>query len=339
MLCSRLSVVRPLLSDREFATFEQYLASLSPNSKLTTAKVSLANGIDFGLTQKILQELVKEKIFKYAFGLRCPVCGLLLDETDDVSSIKKEHFCYQCDEMVEITPEDVEVIYIFNDYPFVRGQQIKIYRGEAGSAALTTDTLAQLVASGAIDLNAAFFSPTDQEYYELQTAYNSLFKKQVTIKDVGDCLEGLVIRLFNLCHHFCATPIRLHPNQIDCYVRNTLYIPGISQANCTDGFVIECKNEAKAPSIGYMNKLHSILRTTEKQFGIIVSKCVAPKTFMGLANDIFLHDRIIIISIDADDLKGIIFQKINLLEHISRKMDEVRLNATKDLKSLGLYSG
>lgn len=44
MLCSRLSVVRPLLSDREFATFEQYLASLSPNSKLTTAKVSLANG-------------------------------------------------------------------------------------------------------------------------------------------------------------------------------------------------------------------------------------------------------------------------------------------------------
>lgn len=208
MLCSRLSVVRPLLSDGEFATFEQYLASLSPNSKLTTAKVSLASGIDFGLTQRILQKLVKVNVFKYTFGLRCPVCGLLLDEADDVSSIEKEHFCYQCDEMVEITPDDVEVIYVFNDYPFVKGQQIKIHREKAESAALTTDTLAQLVASGALDLNAAFFSPTDQEYQELQTAYNNIFIKQPTTKAIGDSLEDLAIRLFNLCRHFITSAIK-----------------------------------------------------------------------------------------------------------------------------------
>lgn len=53
---------------------------------------------------------------------------------------------------------------------------------------------------------------------------------------------------------------------------------------------------------------------------------------------IFLNDKIIIISLDANDIKSIIFQKANLLEYISRKIDEVKLNATKELTALGLYS-
>lgn len=338
MSCSRLSVVEHLLTARQFTGFERYFESLSPNCKLSASKVALANEIDFGLAKKILQKLVEEKILKYAFGSRCPVCGLLLGMEDELPSIEKEQFCYQCGETVEITPDDVEVIYTFNDYPFVTGQQNEEDLEPSESAALPFDSLAQLIASGELDLNAAFFSPTEQEYQKLQSAYNNIFTKKNTTKETGDSLEALTVYLFSLCRHFRAAPIRSRPNQIDCYVHNTLYIPGLSQDSCVDSFLIECKNEKKTPAAEYMNKLHSILQNTGKQFGIIVSKCSAPRTFATLSNKIFLRDKIIIISMDASDLKNIIFGKANLLECMSRKIDAVKLDATKDLVELGLYS-
>ena len=46
---------------------------------------------------------------------------------------------------------------------------------------------------------------------------------------------------------------------------------------------------------------------------------------------------IMIISLDTNDLKKIVFQKVNLLECMSRKIDEVKLDATKNLVELGLY--
>jgi hypothetical protein len=46
----------------------------------------------------------------------------------------------------------------------------------------------------------------------------------------------------------------------------------------------------------------------------------------------------IIISIDKDDLNRIVFERANLLECIARKIDEVKLKATKSLKESGLYN-
>ena len=318
MSCSRLSVVEHLLDARQFSDFERYFESLSPNCKLSVSKVALASGIDFKLAQKILQKLVEENILKYTYGLRCPICGLMLVIKDELPSIEKEHFCYHCDETVEITPDDVEVVYIFDDYPFVTGQQNKKCLELDESAALPSDSLAQLIASGTLDLNEIFFSPVESDYQKLQSAYNNIFTEKANTKKIGDSLEDLIAQLFSICRHFrVSSSVRIHPNQIDCYVRNTLCIPGLSQIACKDSFVIECKNEAETPSSGYMNKLHSILRNTGKQFGIIVSKCSAPNTFVTLSNTIFLNDKIIIISMDANDLKKIIFQKANLLELIS----------------------
>ena len=62
------------------------------------------------------------------------------------------------------------------------------------------------------------------------------------------------------------------------------------------------------------------------------------RSIVSLANQIYLRDDIIIISIDKNDLEEIVFKKSNLLECISRKIDAVKLNATKDLIALGLYN-
>lgn len=337
MSCSQLLTIRPLVNKEQYSNIEKYFESLSPSSKLTASNFATINHIDFQLSQKILQELVKADLLKYSFGIRCPECGLLLSSVESLPAISKKQYCYNCDETYEISPEDVEVIYTFGNYPFVVGQQNKLPYKLDESAALQNDSLAQLLESGLLDINEAFFSPKDEEYLDLEATYTSIFNSQKSTKATGDTLENLAVKLFGLCKHFRVAPIRLKVNQIDCYVRNTLYIPGISQTGCVDSFEIECKNEARTPKAGYMNKLHSILRTSGKKFGIIISKCSAPKTFNALANQIYLKDDIIMIALDKSDLNNIICLRANLLECISRKIDAVKLNATKDLVEIGLY--
>jgi hypothetical protein len=338
MLCSQLSTIRSLVNDEQFHNIIKYFESLWPNSKITASNFASQIGIEFPLSQKILQELVKTELLTYILGIRCPECGFLLSSTESIASIEKEQYCYNCSEEIEISTDDIEVIYTFKNYPFAHGQQSDSPLAIDKSAALQYDSLSQLLKSGLLDINAAFFAPTDEEYHNLQIAYKNIFNAHPTTKAKGDTLENLTINLFNLCKHFRANGIRLNVNQIDCYVRNTLYIPGISQAGCVDSFVIECKNEKSTPKAGYMNKLHSILHNSGKNFGIIVSKCSAPRTFVSLANQIYLRDDIIIISLDKEDLTEIVFKKSNLLECISRKIDAVKLNATKDLIALGLYN-
>ena len=337
MSCSQLLIIRPLVNEKQYLAIEKYFESLLPSSKLTASNFATTNRINFQLSQTILQELVKAGLLKHSFGIRCPECGLLLLSVESLPSISKEQYCYNCDETYEISPEDVEVIYTFGKYPFVVGQQNKLPYKLEGSAALQNDSLAQLLKSGLLDVNEAFFSPTDEEYLDLEVTYTGIFNPQKSTKETGDTLENLIIKLFSLCKHFRVAPIRLKVNQIDCYVRNTLYIPGVSQTGCIDSFEIECKNEAHTPKVGYMNKLHSILRISGKKFGIIISKCASPKTFNTLANQIYLKDDIIMIALDKSDLNNIISLRLNLLECISRKIDAVKLNATKDLVEIGLY--
>ena len=337
MLSSQLSIIKPLVNTEQYRQIENYFNSLTPTSIITVSSFMAENKLNNQTAQNILKELVKDHLLKFCFGIRCPECGLLLISKEDISSIEKTIYCYHCEDTFDISPEDVDVVYAFENYPFVSGQQTNPIFEPERSAVPQRDTLAGLLASGTLDMCSRFYSPTDSEYQELEHLYGQIFTLQSDATATGNTLEDLTICLFNLCKHFRAMPIRLKPNQIDCYVRNTLFIPGISQAGCIDSFEIECKNEKDTPKAGYMNKLHSIMRLSGKSFGVIVSKCSAPKTFVSLSNQIYLADKMIIISLDKNDLEKIILQRANLLECISRKIDEVKLNATKDLVEIGLF--
>lgn len=274
----------------------------------------------------------------YKFGIRCPHCGLLLREVDSLTEFEGATLCCHCEEEVEPTRDDVEIFYIINTtHPFMEGQQSKPTLELVKSAVPTNDSLTYLIQQGLFDVNKALYAPTDEQYITLQHKYEEIFelKRQTVAK--GATLETLISELFSLCKHLNVSKVRLRPNEIDCYVRNKLFIPGLSADNEYDSFSIECKNEKTVPKAGYMNKLHSIMTTHGKRFGIIASKAKAPKTFISLSHDIFLKDSIVIISLDKDDLAQIIVHRKNLLECIARKIDETKLNATKSLVELGLY--
>lgn len=339
MLYSRLSILKQILNENQYSNFINYLSSLSINSKITISQIKNCSLIeDVETIEKALKILVDEEILNYRFAIHCPECGLLLPAKYNIYDIEKEETCYNCNETFEIDADEIEVVYNFKNYPFECGQQ-NDYKTNVDdmSVAPNIDKLTYYLQNNKIDLNKAFFSPTDDDYELLDRLYKNIFSKQKNTKTTGDTLENLTIKLFSLCKHLKAAPVRLKPNQIDCFVRNTLFIPGVSNTDCKDSFTIECKNESKAPKSGYMNKLHSILELSGGRFGIIVSKHPAPNTFVTLSNKIYLLNGLLIISIDKNDLHKIIYDKQNLLECIERKIAQIKLDSTTDLIENGLF--
>ena len=143
---------------------------------------------------------------------------------------------------------------------------------------------------------------------------------------------------------FNAAGIRTSTNQIDCFVRNKIYLDYGILRNIGARFYIECKNENATPSGSYISKLHSIISTTNAssngeciKFGIIVSKKSAPKTFKAQAVKYYLLQKIVIIAICCKEIEQLIDQKGNLLELIERKATEIMVDSTSDLVQAGLY--
>jgi len=333
---------RPI-SLEQYDIVERYIDSLSYNTKITISKASQQLRLDNTLTGNLLTALVSIGILRYSFVVRCPECSLLLETVDDIANIEQETHCYSCDDIVEIVPNDVEVIYTCKR-PFHQGQQNDKNPVSVTSAVHQIDSLAHLIESGNVNINSQYFDPSDSQWEELKKGLDDSFLPIGTTTEVGSTLENLTIDLFNVCKIFKATGSLCiasesgsYSHQIDCYVRNTICNPFVPSVGAIDSFVIECKNEKRTPSGDYMKKLHSTMLSINKRFGVIVSRCKAPKTFVSLSNKIFLSSKVTIIWMDSEDLKEIIIHKKNLLEMLARKIDEVKLLATKDLRELGLY--
>lgn len=94
-----------------------------------------------------------------------------------------------------------------------------------------------------------------------------------------------------------------------------------------------------------MSKLHSIITTANGggngkciKFGIIISKEKGPSTFKELAVKYYLSHQVVIISICGKELEELFDNKGNLLDLIERKASEIMMDATTDLKKVGLYN-
>ncbi len=314
----------------------KFLMNISAGSYFTISNFAIKTGIDYSESVKVLEELSQGGFLEKLLAVRCPECGLLLDIVQPEDYAIGSQYCANCDTDLEITNDCVEVVFKVVNNPFATGQENKTAIPERSSA-LTIFSIETFLKNGG-SFNRELFSPSDEKYNMLTKQYENIFNLHKTTKGQGDSLEDLVLSLFSCCKHFSATKsMRLGDNQIDCFVRNKMYIPGISQFGCNDFFVIECKNEKETPSITYFNKLHSILINNGLQFGIIISKYRAAKTLNKFAHTIFLKDKIIMINLDSNDLKKIIIDRENLLEFIEMKIGEIKLDVTKDLKELGLF--
>lgn len=345
MYCSHLSMLQEILTEDKIEKLDEFFRSQVGGAadSITVSKLKKAIEVSTVVASKVLTKCKEIGILHASYAIRCPECNMLIKKVDSISDIPKDKFeCYSCEEEIEITLTDIEIIYsIIDKSVFLNGQQSVI--NSPARAVVQEDSMESIFLAGGC--NQYFFAPTDEQYNELERMYNAVTSRRGTTKNVGDTLENLTINLFNLCSAFKAAGIRTSTNQIDCCVTNKMYIP-YGVLNITGGrFFIECKNESKTPSGGYMSKLHSIIMNSNAggksdciKFGIIVSKKKGPLTFKSLAIKEYLSNGIVMINIYGDEIKELIQHKGNLLELIERKASEIMLDATTDLKEAGLYS-
>lgn len=350
MCCSQLSMLKQYISEEQIENLAVYLINLNNNtrSKITVTKIMTLLGVDSKIARKVLMLCKKENILSLEYVVRCPECGMLIKRYDqlpvDFDDIKE---CYSCGEEIEITTDDIELIFTYNigTVSFNKGQLENIINiGAKGNEKLVApeSSLKTFIISKDLDLNRELFSPTDEEYSELIQMCDNV-RNSSTTDEKGISLEKLIKYLFNISRIFLANEIKTLTNQLDCVVRNRAYLP-LGVLNIIGGrFVIECKNENKTPSGTYMSKLHSIISTINGKrgdyvkFGIIVSKKDPPKTFHSLAVKYYLSENIIIISITLDEIEELAKNRLNLFDLLERKCDEIAIDSTTDLRAAGLY--
>lgn len=345
MYCSHLSALKDLLDDDKIEKLEDYFAGLigGAGDAISVSKVVSAIEISPGLASKVLTKCVREGILKASYVIRCPECNMLIKRVESPVDIPNGTFeCYSCNEEIEVTPKDIEILYsLTDDRVFTGGQQVEM--NLPARAVVPENSMESIFLAGGV--NEYLFHLSDEKGKYFSEMYERVKNHRGTTKDIGDSLERLVEELFNICPVFCATGIRTSTNQIDCYVRNKVYLDygvlGVLGAR----FIIECKNEKSTPKGEYLSKIHSIISvanagSNEKcvKFGIIVSKKKGPATFKQLAVKYYLVNKIVIIAICGDELKELFDMRGNLLELIERKATEIMLDATTDLKKAGLFN-
>lgn len=344
MYCSHLSVLKDFFTEDEIEKLNNYFSGLVGGAvnNITVSKVANSMEITSEEATRILTKCKDEGIVKIYYAIRCSECNVLIEKIDNLKELPKEEFiCYACDEEINVTTHDVEVIFALIEPSFFsNGQHEEFYDDKSAKHVAQIDNLDSILRAGYI--NNIMFSPTEEEYIQLKEMYDSIFLSKKTTKAKGDTLESLIIYLFNLCSAFKAAGIRTSTNQIDCYVRNLYSNYGFLK-DIGGSFFIECKNEKSTPKGDYMSKLHSIIKNTNGKInmiklGIIISKKKPPKTFKGIATKTYLSDNIILISIYEKELKELIELRGNLLEMLERKIEETILDATTDLKNIGLFS-
>lgn len=345
MYCSHLSELQGMLDDAQIQKLEVYFSSLigGATKNITVSKMVKVLDIPPQLASRVLTKCKEIGILKVFYTIRCPKCGMLIKKVDSIADIPSKPFeCYGCDEEIEVDPSDIEIIYALeDDCVFIEGRQEGL--DLSARTVVQEDSMETIFLAG--NVNEYLFHPTDEEYQKLRDMYASIISRKGTTKKIGDTLENLTEYLFNLCPIFKVAGIRTTTNQIDCCVRNQMYLRFGIFDTIGARFFIECKNESKTPSGEYMSKLHSIITTANGggngkcvKFGIIISKRKGPSTFKQLAVRYYLSNQVVVISICGAELKELFDNKGNLFDLIERKASEIMMDATTDLKKAGLYN-
>lgn len=340
MFYSHLSTLENEFGKETVIKLNQYLSGLSMAQlqSITVFKIMAALNTDKNTATRILMACVDIKFMELQYILCCPECGFKVKKYASLNELPTGDIqCYSCESEFDASPENIEVQFRLTTLPdFDLGQQ-----ASPASPVAPINSLQTIFEAGA-GLNSILFHLSDERYDELLTMCKNVQKKQATTKATGDTLETLMIELINSCSVLEARGLKTSTNQLDGFARNKAFIPYGVLSQIGLHFVVECKNESTTPSGSYMSKIHSIIEVINGAkkvvtFGIIASKVAAPKTYRILANKYYLLHKITIISISLREIETMLVEKGNFLDLIERKIIEIHLDSTSDLKGNGLY--
>lgn len=332
---------------------DEWLAFLpeQEQNKITVSKVSIKLKIDYNIANALLDKCVELKILEKLFAITCPNCEHVLKITDaknlyeEVISLS---YCYSCDkENLQITGDNIIIIYKLIKKPTnspdnIRKQAYEKLGLSEESDNIFQDNLNFSILNGKCNPNSFFYNPSNNQKAELINLYEKLDGTFSTAKFQGDALEDVALYLLNIVKCFQATKkAKTSTNQLDCFVRNNLFIKSSVLEELGAFFVCECKHEkdANVPNT-YYHKIIDIISLMksphEKGFGIIFSIKPPTQPCYIISRETFLQKNIVVINICKTELEEIIKSNHNLLDLIERKIIEVKNGITTPLDEIGL---
>lgn len=332
MYYSQLLELNDNFTEEQIYLIDDLLTSMTSNTVLTLSRFIEKTGLDTNSCKSALKRLCDINLLSMRYAVRCPECELILKEETDLSNIGNSIYCHKCEEDMDITSDDIEVIYFIVTPPFDLGQQ---YSVKQIAVAQSADILSNYLSEK--DFNKMFYNPSEEQYTEMKRIYDSVFEPQDNTTKQGNTLENLSRFIFECCIQYTARKLRTSQNDIDCFVRSRFAVAGSILSELGSEICVECKNEKNSPKISYFKKLQSIMADNNVKFGIIISKEPAPSTYAESAYILYLKDKVTIISIDSKDLEKIVIERKNLLECIERKAYEVKINANNNWEKVGIF--
>ncbi len=328
------NVMKPFIEQ-----LDVWLASL-PSSiadRITVENISNTFGVQYELVKSMLDELCKIGVLEHSYAITCPECEFTLKITDKknlVEDLSKIIYCYECEQDIEPTSDDIFIMYK------------RIKQPDRAYSILKSNTVAKIdldiknsLTKGLNEdikvIDSFYFAPDVNEYKKLEhlfTALDADYGANTTAK--GAALDKFISYLFEIVPGFdTSTELRKkkNVNQIDCCIKNKCIIKHSMFEVMGPVFIMECKNEKSVPGNTYFNKLVSIMDTMGIKFGMIISRIKWAATCDDLAWEKYLKHGIVVVNLYDDDYKSIIYDKKNLLDIIHNKYIDLVTHSSKQL--------
>ena len=114
MYCSRLLMLREILTEEKIKQLEKFFSAQigSAADNITVTKVKKALDIPASVAGKVLTKCKEAGVVTASYAIRCPECNMLIKKSDSLAELLTGRFvCYGCDEEIEITPTDIEIMF------------------------------------------------------------------------------------------------------------------------------------------------------------------------------------------------------------------------------------
>lgn len=317
--------------------FDFWLSTLPERKEkhITASAVCSQLGGMFYQAEFMLEFALKNGILSKHYLVRCPECGECIDilESGDqvADTLMNSAYCDECEKDVIISPDDIYEAYKVIKRPDSSNSEIEDAIKKKLSEKMLEKNVNFYNAGSLIKkkfLYSCFYSPNESAYDKFKEMRNKLeedYGKNTTAQ--GNSLEELVLEIFKQIEFVnCSNKVHTETNQLDCTILANVATKFPSVFNyLSPMFLIECKNEKKAPGNTYTNKLIGIMEKNESKLGILFSRKKAAKTCDKTAYQHYLSKKYapkqeIVICMDDIDLGYIIDKKVNLLEYLNFKI-------------------
>ena len=282
------------------------------------------------MAKGILEDSVSLGILEHRYAIKCPECDHVIEIVsieELYDKIRNINNCDACEnENLTITDEDIQILYkkIENKIDIDDTNIVK-----KNINFNDTDSLRGFFEDSILNPNDIFFRPTEEQKKEMIKLFEKIGQKEKNTTALGNQLRNFTEYVLRIVKVFEAANVRTQTNEIDCLVKNKLQI-GIPYFLNELGslIIVECKNEKTKPGNTYYHKIQGILKIFKSKCGIVVAINNPTKPALQLANINYLMDDIMIVAINYEELRKVVYENLNFLDLLENKIVMLKTNAT-----------